>query len=80
MIGSHQLLEESLCRGNVTLRAEHELNCASFFIHGAVQILARLPDLDVGFIYPIRRTAHLQMLADTLIDFRGVTLDPTKNS
>lgn len=75
MLGPHYLLKESFCRGNFALGAEHKLNGLAFFVHGSVQILARLPDLEVRLIYPIRRAAHLQMRADAFIDLRGISLN-----
>lgn len=36
------------------------------FIYRAVQILTRLPDLDVGLVYTEGRAAHLQMRSDAL--------------
>jgi hypothetical protein len=80
MLGSHHLLKEPLCRGNVALRAEHEFNRISFFVHGAIEVLTGLPDLDVCLIDTIGSAAHLQMLTYALIDFRRVSLDPTKHS
>jgi hypothetical protein len=79
MLRPHHLLKEPFRRGNVASGAEHELDCIASLVHGAVKILTRLPDSDVGLANPIRRAAHLQMLTDALIDFRGVTLYPTKD-
>ena len=76
MLGPHHLLKEPFRRANVAFRAEHELNGTTFFVNGAIQILARLPDLN---IYPSRRAAHLQVLTHTFIDLRSITLYPTKN-
>jgi hypothetical protein len=51
-----------------------------FLVHCAVEILTRLPDLDVGLVDTVRRAAHLQVLTYSLIDLRAITLDPTKDS
>jgi len=75
----HHLLKEPFCRGNITLRAEHEFNGVAFFVHGAGKIFTRLTDFDVSLVHPIGRAAHLQMLTYSLIDLRGVPLDPTKD-
>jgi len=50
VIGSHHLLKESFRRGNVAFSREHELNRISLLVHGAVEILAGLSDLDVSLI------------------------------
>ena len=74
-----QSLEEPFCRGNITLRAEHKLNGASCFIHSALEVLTRLPDLDVSLVDSIRRAAHLQMRTDALVYLRSIALYPTKD-
>jgi hypothetical protein len=68
MFGSHQLLEEAFCRGNIALRRENELNCISSLILGAVKIFTRFPNLDVDLVNSTGRTAHLQIWTDPFID------------
>ena len=79
MLGPYHPLKESFRRGNVPLRAEHELDRLPFLVHGAVEIPTRLPDLDVSLVDTLGRAAHLQVLTDSLIDLRGITLNPTKD-
>jgi hypothetical protein len=80
VLGPHHLLKEAFHCGNIALSAEHEFYGLPFLVHGAVEILTRLPDLDVGLVDTVGRTAHLQVLADSLIDLRAITLYPTKDS
>ncbi len=53
MIGSHLLFEEPFCRTNVALRAEHVFDGLPIFVHRAVQIFTRFPDLDLDLINTI---------------------------
>jgi hypothetical protein len=53
--------------------------CISFLVYGAVKIFTCLTDLDVGLINSIRSAAHFQMLADSLIDLRGIPLYPAEH-
>ena len=39
MLCPHQFLEEAFRRGNITFGAEHELDCITLLIYGAVQVL-----------------------------------------
>ncbi len=71
VICSHHLLEEPFCCGNIPFSAEHEFYRLSLFIHCAVKILTRLPDLDVSLVNTEGRAAHLQMRSDALVD-RGL--------
>src|SRR5436853_223506 len=80
MVGSHQLLKEPFRRGNITLGAEHELDCLPGGVNGAIQVLPLRADLHIGFINAVRSAAHLQMRAHPLIDLWGIALDPPKNS
>ena len=79
VVGFHQLLKEPFCCGNITLRAEHEFDCASHGINGSVKILPLRADLHISLIEAIRRAAHLQVRSHTLIDLRGVALYPPEN-
>ena len=74
---AYRLPEEAFCRGNITFSTEHELNRVAFFIKSTVEILPLLTNFDVGLIYSIRRTAHFQMWADSLINLRCVLLNPS---
>ncbi len=71
MLGSHHLLKEPFCRGNIALRAEHELDGLPFFVHGAIQVLTCLPDFVVSLIDAVRGAAQLEMLTNAFIDFRS---------
>src|ERR1700749_1349628 len=79
MLCSHHLLKETFCRRNIALSAEHKLDCISFLVYGAVKIFTCLTNLDVCLINSIRSAAHFQMLADSLIDLRGITLYPAEH-
>jgi hypothetical protein len=79
MVSSHHLLEEAFCGGNVAFCAKQKFNCIALLIHSAIKIFTSLPDLDIGLIHSIGRTTHLQMWTDTLVDFWGVPLYPTKH-
>ncbi len=78
MLGPHHLLKEPFCRANIASRAEHELNCASFFVYSAIQIFTGLHHLNISLIHPIGSAAHLQVLAHTFIDLGRITLYPRK--
>ena len=80
MLCPHHLPEEPFCRGNVAVRVGHELNDVPFFVHGALLILASLPDLNISLMLGVRRADHLQMLTNALVDLRSITLYPTKDS
>src|SRR5215203_4551810 len=80
MLRPHHLLEEPFRRGNIAFSTEHELDRLPLLVHGSIEILKRLPDLDVRLVDTEGRAAHLQMRSDALVNFGRVSLDPTKNS
>ena len=79
MVSSHQLLKKAFCRGNITSRAEHELDCASHGIDGSVKIFPLRADLHVRLVEAVGGAAHLQVRAHPLVDLWSVTLHPAED-
>jgi hypothetical protein len=48
MISSYHLLKEPFYCGIITLGAEHEFDCVSFFVQSAIEIFPLFAHFDVG--------------------------------
>lgn len=80
MVSVHHLLKESFCYGNIPFGTEHKLDGVAFFIDSAVEILAASSDFGICLIDSIGGAAHLQIWANSLVNLRRVSLEPSPNS
>jgi len=73
-------LEELLGRSGVTLRGKPKVDCGACGIDGPIQVPPVPALANVRFIDPPRTVGRFQFAPASLVEFRGVTLNPTPNA
>jgi hypothetical protein len=71
--------EEILCRFNIPLLTQPEVDRTALLVHGSIQITPLSPDADVGLFLPSGFPNAAGKMNPTLLEFRHETLRPAEH-
>jgi hypothetical protein len=75
----HRTAEKSLCRVNIAISAQEEIDRPAGLVHSPIQVDPSSANLNIGLVHPPRSANRTSVSAPALLEFRQVTLDPTQN-